>query len=79
MQYEENYKSGMLHGLLTMYSVNGGWLHRTENYKEGKLHGLVQTFYEGGEVKMKSEYQAGQKVGATTWYLENGDVEEYTK
>jgi len=33
----------------------------------------------GGEVKMKSEYKAGQKIRATTWYIENGEVEEYTK
>ena len=61
MQYAENYKEGMLHGLLTMYSVNGGWVHRTENYKAGKLDGLVQTFYEGGGSENEIRIQSGAK------------------
>ena len=76
LEYLENYKDGVAHGLCEGYYENGQ-LSYSENYKNDYPHGLCKGYYENGQLEYSENYKDGELHGLLEHYYENGQMERY--
>ena len=78
IEYESEYKNGILHGV-TKYWDESGNLISESIYSNGKLHGLWLSYFSGNIVKSKVGYRYGQKHGKEEFFYDNGQLQSRTE
>ncbi|MBT5078694.1 MAG: hypothetical protein HOM61_07285 [Candidatus Marinimicrobia bacterium] len=78
VEYESQYKNGILHGV-TKYWDESGNLISEAIYLNGKLHGLWTSYFAGDWVKSKVNYYYGQKHGKEESFYDNGQLQSLTE
>jgi len=76
--YEVNHffsEHGQLEGVVTKFSVEGGWKSSTQNYKHGKEDGKGLGWYRTGEKRFESNYKNGKYHGQQFHWFESGQIE----
>lgn len=67
----KNYKNSLFEGETKWFFENGN-LEALETYKNGSLHGVRKGYNEPGGLRFSENWADGEKIGGTTYYLDNG-------
>jgi len=78
MEYESEYKNGILHGVTNYWDESGNLISEAI-YFNGKLHGLWTSYFAGNWVKSKVNYYYGQKHGKEEFFYDNGQLQSLTE
>ena len=62
LEFRENYKEGVLDGLVENFYENGQ-IDMRGNWRNGKEEGLFEWFWDDGKPKSKGNYKDGKKDG----------------
>jgi antitoxin component YwqK of YwqJK toxin-antitoxin module len=77
IEYESEYKNGILHGV-SKYWDNSGNLISEAKYSNGKLHGLWISYFSNGRIHSKVNYYYGKKDGDEKSFYDNGQLKSLT-
>ncbi len=69
----QNYKTGLLSGLTTVWNADGKIVSKTY-YKNGKKNGVEKIFYDNHTLKSFAEYKDGYLHGKVEYYTEKGKL-----
>lgn len=69
----QNYKTGLLSGLTTVWNAEGKIVSKTY-YKYGQKNGIERFYYDNRTIKSAVEYKDGKLHGRVDYYTEKGKL-----
>ena len=73
LEFRENYREGVLDGLVENFHENGQ-IDMRGNWRDGKEEGLFEGFWDDGKLRSKGNYKDGKTDGLWDGFWDNGQL-----
>ena len=74
LEFRENYREGVLDGLVENFHENGQ-IDMRGNWRDGKEEGLFEWFWDDGKLRYKGNYKDGKRDELWEGFYKNGQLE----